>query len=446
MRRDAIESYNATSVWPTTLLNMHTGLERPSLSELRARLSNRSISVELKNLVHQEHTNHVTFLNACQEVEMLTEAFQSLTSLETIEIRDFNSNSRHRDWPSVHWRSYGIKKFEVETSAFMILPAHSGFGASELEREEHLNRVFLSLLRGLGKARRQIKNFEVILRHRKTLGDNAFNLPKYIVPTVHLVLANLRTLFLDLSSSYYPVEVETTPGQSTACASYLLRKFLSRLEHLEHLRLNFRQYRHDETNDIISWLSKPVATISSVTSSSSALPPSPPPVEFEHLQQLDIGMTVIEPKYLIAVIQKLRSSLRTISLHKVSLLHRTPPNSDDKERVNVWAEFFRRLSKLDLSLTAINMSSLSQEEAERRHGRRISFRVSNTLVPDKKWAGSNLASGLRDFEAQVVVNWPEHDTDSEVEPDDDDDHDESDDADEVDDTNSDDEDGMDIED
>jgi hypothetical protein len=274
-----------------------------------------------------------------------------------------------------------------------------------MDQANYLSWVFLNLLRALGKACSRPKHFEVILRGCSII-DQAFNLPKYVEPTVRPVLANLRTLLLDLNSEFPPahVDVDNVP---TTCPNYFLRIFLSRLPELEHLRLNFRFYRGGETSNLLSWLSKPVSAVASNATPRTGLLESPPPIEFTKLLRLDIGMITVEPQIPLAIIQKHRATLRTISLHRVSLLQ----TDSTKPRENLWAKFFGQLAKLDLKLSAINMSLLAQEYAGRQHVRHVAFKDSRD-PKSRNWGGTDVQSGLRDFVANVTVTELDHDTES----------------------------------
>jgi hypothetical protein len=265
--------------------------------------------------------------------------------------------------------------------------------------------MFLNLLRALGKAGSQPKHFEAILR-TSSVHDNAFNIPKYVESTVQPVLSNLQTLLLDIDAEFPPADVDVD-DIPTICPNYFLRIFLARLPELEHLRLNFRFYHGEATSNLLSWLAKPVSTATTNIPTRTGLLMSPPPIEFTKLRQLDIGMITVEPQILLAIIQKHRATLRTISLHKVSLLQ----IDSGKSRDNLWAKFFSQLAKLDLKLSAINMSLLAQEQPRMQRVRYIAFKDSRD-PGSRNWGGTDVQSGLRDFVANVTVAGLNHDTDS----------------------------------
>jgi hypothetical protein len=302
---------------------------------------------------------------------------------------------------------YGVRTFQEETGRSLDLPRRFPHGPTGLlDQAEYLSRVFLSLLRSLGKAGSRPKNFEIILRE-SSIYDHAFNLPNYVDVLVQPVLGNMRTLLLDLNAEYKPayVNVNNVP---TECPNYLLRTFLSRLLELENLRLNFRFFRGEDDSSLLSWLSKPVSATTPNTTAATSLPESPQPIEFTKLRQLEIGMITVEPRILLDIIQKHRATLRSISLHKVSLLQTDPTKSS---RDNPWAKFFGQLSKLDLKLTSMNMSLLSQKSESTNPFRPVTFKDSRDLKR-REWGGTDVQSCLRDFIANLVINGPDHDTES----------------------------------
>jgi hypothetical protein len=275
-----------------------------------------------------------------------------------------------------------------------------------MDHADYSSRMFLSLLRALGKAGSRPKDFEVILRE-SALFDHAFNIPKYVDTIIQPVLDNLRTLLLDLNAEFAPayINVDNTP---TECPNYLLRTFLSRLPALEHLRLNFRFFRGEETSNVLSWLSKPVSVATPNIPSGTSLLESPKPIEFAMLRQLDIGMVTVEPKILVDIVEKHQATLRTISLHKVALLQSDPTKSSLD---NLWAKFFGQLAKLDLKLTGVKMSLLSQKSPWKHNIHQITFKDSRD-PKSREWGGTNVQSCLKDFIANVVVSGADQDTES----------------------------------
>jgi hypothetical protein len=277
--------------------------------------------------------------------------------------------------------------------------------------------MLLNLLRALGKAASFPKHFEVILRER-SLPDQAFNLPPYVEPVIHDVLANLRTLYLDLNPESLEFDVEVN-GRPIRCRSYLLRRFLAKVPQLEHLRLNFQSYGAGppnpyapkrETSNVLLWLSQKAPDIISPPPSNSQLLQTPPPVAFTQLRELDIGMTTTEPKILLSIVQKFKATLRVISLHRITLSE--TGSAAGKTRVNLWAKFFRDLAKLDPNFSEMNMSHLTQMQPGREHLRGIEFKGARDPKV-RKWAANDTQSGLRDLAEETVVLGLDRDTESE---------------------------------
>jgi len=187
---------------------------------------------------------------------------------------------------------------------------------------------------------------------------------------------------------------------TTPCASYFLKRFLSKLPQLEHLRLNFQAYGSKEANDLISWLSKPTSS-AVATNIAPGLLEAPQPIHFAKLRQLDIGMITIDPQILFGIIQKYQGSLRGISLRRVCLL--LPDSATQGSQVNPWAELFDQLSKLNLNLSNIHFSELAQRTGSLSHLRSITFKGSR-YPGSRDWAGTNVQSGFRDFINEMVLS------------------------------------------
>jgi len=276
------------------------------------------------------------------------------------------------------------------------------------DQNNYLARTFLSLLRALGKSGTTPNNFQVVLRH-SSLCDATFSIPKYVESSIGPVLRNLKSLSLDLNSQAPPTYTTQVAlnDQVIFSTDYQLLNFLSKLSLLEHIRLNFKRYSNSERSDVLSWLSKEAKSDSGTLS--EGVPSFPVSVDFPHLRQLEIGMALVEPKVLLAVVNKFRTTLRAISFHRLSLLEADSVKSEN--RVNLWAQFFRQLTKLNLKLDLINMFNLQQMQSQFRRLRRVTFKHSRQ-ASTKRWAGTDTQSGLRDFIDEIVVARLEDDTDS----------------------------------
>ncbi|KAK6064943.1 F-box domain-containing protein [Seiridium cupressi] len=359
----------------------------------------------------EEYIDHHALLASGHDIEMMAQAFANLKNLEIVEIRDFRSVSRFRDAPDTEWKSYGTKTFEAETGVQLESPANYGSASRAEEASNHISRLFQNMLRALGRVSVYPKRLEVNLR-RSGLDEKAFKFQKYDESAIFPVLAGLEHLNLDLYSGFFLPDFfvqDHDNNSGTACSTYHIRRFFFLVDKVQHLRLNFQSIRSQEARELISWLSKsPPGSSSSASfcSPQSSLSESPPPVLFKDLRQLEIGKVVVEPKVLLALLHKHKSTLRGIELHRLGLLD----TSQSQGRHNQWSKFFGQMAKLGLNLNHIATSALSQERERREQVRRVLFKDSPN--GRRTWQGQDLDGALKDLVNNVVVDWPDQDTES----------------------------------
>lgn len=274
---------------------------------------------------------------------MLVEAFSNLPHLVAVGLRDFNSQTRHRDAPNSAWRSYGEATYERETRARLLRPRKihraSNRHLTDIDESEmYAGCVFINLLRALGKTTTRPQRIEVILRNT-VLEDDAFNVPPYLETLIQPVLANLTTIFLDVDSKLAPDQDPPRNKGEVKCYGFHLTKFISKLSKVHHLRLNYNWPREG----MLSWLGTPASTKLTASGTNSEDMMLPSPIKFSNLQELDIGMGEIEPNTLVNIIRKHKSTLRIISFHKVCLLQNTTLHPG---KHNLWAWVFEKLAEL----------------------------------------------------------------------------------------------------
>lgn len=372
-----------------------------------------------RNRTREEYTDHLALLDSGRDVDMMAEAFANCKNLGTVEIRDFNSDSRYRDMPNIRWRSYGAPTYEVQTGANLEVPTNYSYPHRSDEQGNYIGRLFQNILRSLGRTATRPRRFEVNLRHCG-ISDKAFKIQKYDESTFLPVLACLDDFHLDLNSDFVPAFIagqDPTRG-GTQCFSYFLRLFLAHVDKIQLLRLNFQFFRASESSrDFLSWLSEAPLDqpsndlqaqklLSASGTLDTLLPSRPPTVVFQNLKQLEIGKITVEPKTLLAVFQKHRATLQGIVLHRVCLLDRHP----SEERINQWARLFRDMGKLGLKANHLVMSILSQVKERNEHRRKVYFKDSPNAR--RIWAGQDLDGALKDLVNDIVVDWPDHDTQS----------------------------------
>ncbi|ORY62228.1 uncharacterized protein BCR38DRAFT_410668 [Pseudomassariella vexata] len=388
--------------------------ERPSLSRVPGRFmvapssltASDSQAVE-QNCFRSECADHLSLISTGQDVVMLAEAFGNLPSLETVEIRDFNSRSRNREGPDGEWTSFGARKFMRETGARASLewPGRH-FGSLTPDHLVYLSHVFSALLRSLGASSSRPKRLEVNLRHCG-LADHAFNIPRYSESVIEPVLSSLRTLFLE-PNSQLPAAYVDGDNALVPCYSFLLRKFLAKGQQLEHFRINFRGYNQDDAKDFLLWLSKTPALSTSSNRPAVSLLESPQPVEFPKLEKLDIGMVKVEPQMLLAVLRKFQKTLRAVSFHRLSLLQTDPTLAQTK--VDLWSKFFDQLFRLRLNLTDMQISNVSQQGPLHVSPTvSVLFNDQHPTRAVRKWAGKDFAGACKDFKESLDITWPPED-------------------------------------
>ncbi|KAI1458059.1 hypothetical protein F4805DRAFT_155456 [Annulohypoxylon moriforme] len=405
-------------------------LERPNASVLHHQGTNGGIqdfNEALKhNKFYEECISHQTLVSSGHDVELLAEALHNLPKLQTIGLRDFCSPGRSHDGEHKVWRTYGAPTFEEETNSHLDLPRFIRPPNAPQERHaSYISHTFLAMLQALGKAKevQQPPGLEVILRNCY-LPAPAFNIPRYLEPAISPVLQDLKVLFLDLGPISFSKLTINNAGrfEGFTYTGYLLAKFLAKTPSLQHLRLNFRDCNPTEAKGILQWLAH--VPISPGTSQASTLnlsegqgtngmrdlgnirerfPKLPTPV-FPHLEKLDIGMVTLGLPLLLQVLKRYKSSLRTISLHKV-ILDSQPTHASGK--VNLWSTFFSRITKFDLN--AVNLSYVRQKY--NNNPLLVEFRPPNhgpiTNPFAKGWSGFDLERASQEFIESMIIQWPD---------------------------------------
>ncbi|KAI1435685.1 hypothetical protein GGR50DRAFT_655384 [Xylaria sp. CBS 124048] len=222
-----------------------------------------------RNHAYAECVSFHELITSGSDLEMLTEAIKNLPNLETIGMRDFDSESRHRDRTS--WNGYGCPS-KLRNIHF-ILSIGGDFDREGIPLH-YPSHVFLTILRAMGNAAvsgygTKLTRFEVIL-HTCLLRDQAFKIPDRLSAGIQLALNKLTTIFLD--GLYYttpnPYVVSGSHGKASQGYLFFFSRFLVRLPALEHLRINFRHFIRNGSNKFLKWLAKAREESSDATSTS----------------------------------------------------------------------------------------------------------------------------------------------------------------------------------
>ncbi|XDG09421.1 hypothetical protein ABKA04_009036 [Annulohypoxylon sp. FPYF3050] len=399
---------------------LQISLERPyqfNFSHQSANSSNQDLDQALKrNKFCEECISHETLISSGQDVELLTEALRNLPQLQTIGLRDFNSRGRYREGVNAEWRTYGAPTFSKETNSYPQQPRLLQAPAGSQEKDtSYVCHIFLAILRALGKAKEihQAPGLEVILRGC-FLPPQAFNIPRYLVPIVSPVLQDLKTLFLDLGPILFQRLAINNNGtcEGFTYTGYMLVKFLSMTPSLKYLRFGFRNCSTADAKSILQWFAQvpitssgpPFNTSQNLDSMQERLPKLLAP-ELPHLKKLDLGFATIELPLLLNVIKRYKSSLRTISMHRVTLANSQHHASC---KVNLWSKFFSQIAKLGLKLDAIRISHVRQKyNADLLP---VEFkRPNHKKSACKNWSGFDLERASQEFIDSMVIDWPEDD-------------------------------------
>ncbi|KAI0206442.1 hypothetical protein F4808DRAFT_455200 [Astrocystis sublimbata] len=332
--------------------------------------------------------DHREFVKTGADVEMLTDALKRLPNLETVGIRDFHSANRSRD--NTVWHSYGYPTFLKETS-------QSNFGFTGGRREylgTYVGHIFMALLRAIG-------NVE----------DLAFKIPACYQTKVSLALNKLQDVFLDGLSTNLDdfTVVNNDVGAHTALRSasgYFLSRLLVQLSDLRHLRLNFQGYENSECTPeaFLVWLADtrlaPLDAAATGQDNDELPAHFPPAPNFPNLQHLDLGMATVSENELLALYKRYKTTLRGISLHKITL------QCGQETKANLWARLCNKMAAADLRLGTVTLSTLGQRYRTDQAivSGRVTFKGSrNNSV--KTWRGSTFSQSVKDITDDMESNW-----------------------------------------
>ncbi|GAP82549.1 putative F-box domain-containing protein [Rosellinia necatrix] len=394
----------------------HTAAYADATSAIRLGVAPRTM-VQY-NQYYAESVSHTEFITTGLDVEMLSDAVKHLPNLETIGMRDFHSRNRHRD--NTVWNSYGTVTLEKETGYKMELPYPT---PSTLRRgPEYASYVFLTILRAVGNgvvsgSNPKLTRMEVLL-HTCTFRDLSFKIPDRFDASISSALKRFNVILLDNLSEEtgYFHAADSGDGTSSVLASgYCLSRFLAKASALQHLRLNFQKYSPQSTERFLLWLAgagqNPTGTAANTMSSlasanaSGSLPTHfPPTPQSWDLKRIDIGMASVTEDVLLSVYKRYKTTLRAISLHKITLL---PPAHT---KANLWAHLCNGMVKGELELEELMLSDIRQSLRGRltRYGE-VTFEGNQR---SKTWTGSAFSQAIKDITDEMVPSWNSGDSDA----------------------------------
>lgn len=286
---------------------------------------------------HLAYADQQTLLVSGRARDMLVEAFRNLRHLEIIDLRDFHSSSRTRDGDAT-WSSYGHNTL-LETTGVKPFTGQPRAG-----EEDYPTRLFSLIIHALAAAKARPEGIEVVIRENWAVREHGFLVPTYLEPDLLPILAGLKKLHLVL-------DINTVTYVNVGIQYLLFKKFLALTPNLTWLRINFRRCfsKHGEEEALLKWLASSLRPGAWSSPGLTNADPSrfPPPVELDHLEQLDIGQCSVSTNTLARLFRKFSPTLKAISLRRVKLQQNSGQHSfdmDDDEQ-NPWIKFLRSLKK-----------------------------------------------------------------------------------------------------
>lgn len=308
-------------------------------------------------------------------VHLLSQSLQNLPNLKTIDLRDFNSNTRFRDATPGRevplWRSYGSSRYQnwPRASRWLLSPAPP---------TNFTDTVFLVVLTAVGQSPTTLQSLEVILRNRRIcLQDDAFSTSG--VSDTHLAdaLRVLTKLHLDLGSSRGSLGAPLGVFSSRLPASMpqhewfdpsmaYLRHFLTLTPNLKWLRLNFYGHSHggsssSHSSKMIAWLAlRPDFNAPADAPWGGG---NPAPVTLP-LRRLDLGNLTTTPVVLRRLLKKFGDlehiSMRDIWLRDAAANSNSNPRDKDDNGDCLWATLIRNLHVTNPKLKQVELRSIWQ--------------------------------------------------------------------------------------
>lgn len=336
-------------------------------------------------------------------VQLFTTAFLNLRNLSNVDVRDFNSYTRHRDATShqklsrtgsndarLAWKSYGHSHLKTWSKFLDQDAMQRGLGTVTIQTQPFVNRVFKSLVAALGQSGRSVRGLEVLSRHRHSaLWDSAFAVSPILDMTntkLPLVLSGLDKLHLDLdiNRSNLPIRYHHPLGnvfnmpksiqEFSDPATTNLKIFLGLTANLEWLRLNQIRFQEGPATLLLYWLAlnpeKPYGSADEAGWSDT----NPKPVSLP-LRRLDLGGMAVNSNTLCLLVQKFDQleslSLRDIRLYQPSGLPQLV--DDDDQDARLWARFFQNLPAFAPNLKYLHVRRLTQKNTMQGMARLIVF-------------------------------------------------------------------------
>ena len=310
-----------------TLRHVSIGLEQYQLESRNLSLSPTQAIAFLTASAEQ-----TSLMTTGRAVQLLAATFSLLPNLETVQLRDTDSITRHRDGPDAPWRSYGycraLEALSEERSQLLFIVSSD---------PEFRSRVFTLVMAALAQSTARPPNLEVLLGPNSAgLKQSAFDLSPMPRLCAHgdgadvdafTVLSGIRRLHLKLQFGFHPQWAHVV-GRSEDPIMQSLQKnsvdclpmhaWLAHCPNIEWLRLDLQGARSGHNNDFLCTMGLPLPALCPLPRSSTAMRDIAMPFA-SHLRHFDLRLASCYPDVLLGLLKRL-PALEHLSLCHVSLL------------------------------------------------------------------------------------------------------------------------------
>ncbi|KAH6655101.1 hypothetical protein BKA67DRAFT_559482 [Truncatella angustata] len=339
------------------------------------------------------------FVQAGADLEMLQKAFFNL-QLETVEVHSY-----YKYEPQAPWTTYGRRKVMED------LRLDLSKEKPPVNFDTTLASTLPGVLFALGRSGARPKRFEVSLASG-SLPDGAFIILNHMKELITSVLSSLESLSLPVRFSDRAPGTGRLPAENPNSSTYNFRRFLRCLEgsSLRRLKLDISGGQSPEAEAFFQWLgTTPETTIPGRQLLSVGVGPSrpramPPPISFEHLEELELLNLCIGRAALTLVLRKIQPSLRSLRLQRVCL--DDPRNSGSRYSASfgdeVWTVFLWSLISIGCgdTLRTISLQQLSYLKGSSK--REVSFpHEYEGFRSSYEYSGTNMCGALEGIAGQL---------------------------------------------
>ncbi|KAI0470104.1 hypothetical protein GGR56DRAFT_661070 [Xylariaceae sp. FL0804] len=275
-----------------------------------------------------QYVDQQIFCGTGEDRRMLAQAFRHL-NLDIAGICDYKPKSRQR--PNTRYRP--------------VPGGHYDIRLRDPNSPDTAALCFHTLLFALADAGARPGKLEAMFQ-RPAMRTDAFRLPPSMEQSIVPILAQLQELHLEFSQERAPYNMRPVAfnyGGRCDISTHYLRSFLGHATGLRFLHLKLGGI-FDKYEGFVAWMASPP------DSESSACDPRlrpPPPVAFPFLTHLELCSADIPIESMLGLIEKLSTTLRSLSLRSISLVREFSEaiSMAEYEDSMVWPGFLLELQR-----------------------------------------------------------------------------------------------------